>query len=93
MYVPSVKVAPVYLSQAPALFFFSHLPLPLFILKYAGAPVVTVTVGFLYTPPYTSMVEMSEVPATSLTFVRLSATVIVAGATRKREVLFMKSTE
>ena len=38
--------------------------------KYAGAPVVTCTVGFLYAPPYTSIVEMSEVPATLFTFVR-----------------------
>ena len=83
----------MYNSQLPALFFFSQSPLPLFIMKNAGAPVVTETVGFLYAPPYTGMVAISEVPATSLTFVRLSATVIVAGATRKREVLFMKSTE
>ena len=70
MYVPSVKVASVYLSQLPALFFLNQLPLPLSIPKYAGAPVVTVTVGLLNAPPYTSMVEMSEVPATLFTFVR-----------------------
>ena len=93
MYVPSVKVASVYNSQLPALFFLNQSPLPLFILKRAGAPVVTVTVGFLYAPPYTGMVAVSEVPATSLTFVRLSATVIVAGTTLKREVLSVKSTE
>lgn len=70
MYVPSVKVAPVYLSQTPALFFLNQSPLPLSILKYAGAPVVTVTVGFLYAPPYTGMVAVSEVPSTLFTFVR-----------------------
>ena len=70
MYVPSVKVGAVYNSQAPALFFLNQLPLPLFILKYAGAPVVTVTVGFLYAPPYTGMVAVSEVPSTLFTFVR-----------------------
>ena len=70
MYVPSVKVASVYLSQLPALFFLNQSPLPESIQKYAGAPVVTVTVGFLYAPPYTSIVERSDVPSTLFTFVR-----------------------
>ena len=39
-------------------------------MKNAGAPVVTETVGFLYAPPYTGMVAISEVPSTLFTFVR-----------------------
>ena len=77
MYVPSVKVASVYLSQLPALFFLNQSPLPESIQKYAGAPVVTVTVGFLYAPPYTGMVAISEVPSTLFTFVRSAGFSIV----------------
>lgn len=37
-------------------------------LKYAGAPADTLTVGLTTAPPYTGMVARSDVPATVLIF-------------------------